>query len=458
MEGDYIMEEKRYLNMGQKVAYGMGDSAWCFISCIISSFMLIYLTDTVGLNAGIVGTLMMVARVFDGVSDVIFGRLMDKTHSKMGKARPWMFYSMFGEAIALVLLFSIPSSLGESAQYVYFFIFYMLANTVFYTSGYIAYSSLMSLITKNSQERVQITAYRTVAGNLSYMILGSISIAGVEALGGGATGWRNLAIIYAVIAIVINSIAVFSNKEIPETEDISSTNVELVERNSLGETLKAVLKCKYFYFVILIMLLMYIFATIFQTAAVYYATYVLGNANMLSTLVIVNYGMTMAGAFLVPLVIKKMNIYKVSIAGMFIALIGRFVTMFGGMGASIGVILLGIGIGTIGTAVLQTTSYTMMASTSDYIWLKNKVRANGIIFSSSSMGIKLGSGIGSALCGILLEVGGYVANAEQQSASAIGMLNFLFLWVPVIVTVITIIILFFMDVDKQVDILKKEQA
>ena len=72
------------------------------------------------------------------------------------------------------------------------------------------------------------------------------------------------------------------------------------------------------------------------------------------------------------------------------------------------------------------------------------------------MGIKVGSGIGSALCGILLEMGGYVANAAQQSQSCINMLNFLFLWFPIIVTGISIVILFFMDVDKQVEKLRKE--
>lgn len=451
------MENKKYLTLWGKIGYGMGDSAWCFISCIISSFMLIYLTDTAGLNAGIVGSLMMAARIFDGISDVIFGRLLDKTHTKMGKARPWMFWSIFGASISLVALFSIPASWGDTAKYVYFFIFYMLANTVFYTSGYIAYSTLMSLITKNSEERVQITAYRTIAGNLSYMILGSISVGAVAALGGGAAGWRNLALIYAVIAIVINSAAVFSSKELPEEETVKTENADQGGEN-LVKVVKAVLKCKYFYFLLAIMALLYAFATIFQTSAVYYATYVLGDTSLLSVLVSVNYGVTMAASFLVPLAIKKMDVYKTSIGGMFIGLAGRVLTLAGGIMSTMGIILLGIAVATIGTAVIQTLSYTMMASASEYVYLKDKVHANGIIFSCSSMGIKVGSGIGSALCGILLEMGGYVANAAQQPQSCINMLNFLFLWFPIIVTGISIVILFFMDVDRQVEKLRGKDA
>ena len=66
---------------------------------LLTSFVLIYLTDTVGLNAGIVGTLMMFSKFADGVTDVFFGTLIDKTHSKMGKARPWMLWSYLGNAV-----------------------------------------------------------------------------------------------------------------------------------------------------------------------------------------------------------------------------------------------------------------------------------------------------------------------------------------------------------------------
>lgn len=89
------MEEKKYLKGWQKVAYGAGDFGSNFMYTFVSSFVLIYLTDTVGLNAGIIGTLMLLSKCLDGVTDVFFGRLIDRTKSRMGKARPWMFWSTF---------------------------------------------------------------------------------------------------------------------------------------------------------------------------------------------------------------------------------------------------------------------------------------------------------------------------------------------------------------------------
>ena len=122
------MEEKKYLKWYNKVGYGSGDLAANCIYGLVTSFVMIYLTDTVGLNSGVIGVLIAVARVFDGISDVIFGNLMDKTHTKMGKARPWMLWTQIGNCICLVLLFSVPMGIGQTAQYAYFFIVYVLLN------------------------------------------------------------------------------------------------------------------------------------------------------------------------------------------------------------------------------------------------------------------------------------------------------------------------------------------
>lgn len=102
------MEEKTYLKWYNKVGYGTGDIAGNVVYAFLSSFVMIYLTNTVGLNSGIVGTLIAVSKLFDGVTDIFFGTMIDHTKSKMGKARPWMFYGFFGCAITLFGVFAIP--------------------------------------------------------------------------------------------------------------------------------------------------------------------------------------------------------------------------------------------------------------------------------------------------------------------------------------------------------------
>lgn len=88
--------EGKNLKWYNKVGYGSGDIAGNVVYALLAAFVMIFLKDTVGLNAGIVGTLIAVSKLFGGISDIFFGAMIDKTHSKMGKARPWMRYGYFG--------------------------------------------------------------------------------------------------------------------------------------------------------------------------------------------------------------------------------------------------------------------------------------------------------------------------------------------------------------------------
>ena len=213
-----IMEQKRYLKMRNIVGYGTGDIAGNVVYAFLSSFVMIYLTNTVGLNAGIVGTLIAVSKLFDGISDVFFGSMIDKTKSKMGKARPWMFWGFFGCAITLFGVFAIPTNIGKTAQYAWFFIAYTLLNAVFYTANNIAYSALTALVTKNSKERVQMGSFRFIFAFTTSLFIQTITVSAVDVLGGGAVGWRNIAIIYCILGVITHTLAVFSVKELTEEE------------------------------------------------------------------------------------------------------------------------------------------------------------------------------------------------------------------------------------------------
>ena len=154
--------EKKYLTFMQKVGYGVGDLGSNYCWTFVSSFVLIYCTNTLGISAGVIGVIMMLSKFLDGISDVIMGRIIDKTKSKMGKARFWYAISAFPVALFTFLLFNIPGSFSENTQYIYIFIVYTLMGVVFYTMSNIAYSSMTALVTKNIKERVQLGSYRFI--------------------------------------------------------------------------------------------------------------------------------------------------------------------------------------------------------------------------------------------------------------------------------------------------------
>ena len=180
------MEPKKYLKWYNKIGYGAGDIAGSGVYNFLAAFVMIYLTNTIGLNPGIIGTLMMLSKLCDGVSDIFFGAMIDKTRTKLGRARPWMLYGFIGCAITLSLIFAVPTSWGQNAQYAYFFITYTLLNAVFYTANNVAYGTLTALITKNGNERVQMGSIRFMFSYGTGMVVQAVTVGAVTFFGGGA--------------------------------------------------------------------------------------------------------------------------------------------------------------------------------------------------------------------------------------------------------------------------------
>ena len=441
------MEEKKYLKWYNKVGYGSGDLAANCIYGLLTSFVMIYLTDTVGLNAGVIGTLIMFSKFADGITDVFFGNLIDKTKSKMGKARPWMLYSEIGNCVLLVAIFAVPASLGKTAQYAYFFIAYTLLNAVFYTANNIAYASLTYLITKNGNERVQVGSIRFMFSLVTNITVLSITVNLVTKFGGGAKGWRTVAILYAVIALIVNAISVFSVKEIPQEEE-ETESVSSEEKVSFVESLKLLLANKYFLLIAAFYIMMYV-QTGISSIGIYYMTYVIGNPAMLGTFSMAMMLPMVVGLVFTPMLVKKFKgMYKVNLCGYGLAIVFRIGFIIGGYMLNIPMMLICSALGGLCTSPVTGDINALISAASDYTVRTKGKHIEGAMFSCSSLGIKVGGGIGSALSGLLLAAGGYVANAAQQSASCINMLNFMYLWFPLISVVVITIIMYFLKVEK----------
>ena len=441
------MEEKKYLKWYHKVGYGSGDIAGNCVYALLTAFMMIYLTDTVGLNMGIVSTLIAVSKIFDGVSDFFFGRMIDKTKTKMGKARPWMLWPYIGCSVCLVACFAIPMSWGDTAQYVFFFIAYTLLNAVFFTANNIAYASLTALITKNTNERVQLGSFRFVFAFATKIFIEAITIFAVTWLGGGAMGWRAIAIIYAIIGLVVNTISVFSVKELPEADE--GMEEERTEEHKLTfvQAFKLLLKNKYYVVICLTYILTQLYASVIGMGT-YYAKYILGDETLFSDLSLsINITMVVALVAL-PFVIKKMRgMYKLNMIGYLIAAAGRVGVMLAGYMGSIPLMLVFTAISTLGIAPLQGDMNALIASCSEYTTLTTGHRIDGMMFSCSSLGIKIGGAFGTALCGWLLDATGFVENTTQNAATT-GMLYFLYLWAPIIICVAVFFLISLLRVEK----------
>jgi len=442
------MQEKRYLKWYHKVGYGAGDIAGNCVYALLTAFMMIYLTDTVGLSMGIVSSLIAVSKIFDGVSDFFFGRMIDKTHSKMGKARPWMLWPYIGCSVTLVACFAIPTNWGVTAQYIFFFISYTLLNAVFFTANNIAYASLTALITKNTNERVQLGSFRFIFAFGTKIIIEAVTIRAVVWLGGGDFGWRTIAIIYAILGLVVNTISVFSVKELPEADE--EVELERAEEHKLTfiKSFKLLLNNKYFVIICITYIITQIYASVIGMGT-YYAKYILGNEVLFSDISLaINITMVIALVAL-PIVIQKMGgMYKLNIIGYLVAIVGRVGVMVAGYMGSFSLMLIFAAIATLGIAPLQGDINALIASCSEHTTLTTGHRLDGMMFSCSSLGIKIGGAFGTAICGWLLDATGYVENATIQNTETIGMLKFLYLWAPIILCSIVLFLICFLKVEK----------
>lgn len=439
------MGEKRYLKWYNKLGYGLGDLAGNMVYAFLSSFVMLYLTNTVGLNPGIIGTLIMVSKLFDGVSDIFFGTMIDKTKSKLGKARPWMLYAYIGCAVTLVANFAIPASLGRTAQYAWFFIAYTMLNAVFFTANNIAYASLVTFCTRNSKERVEMGSFRFIFAFSTSLIIQSVTVQFVRALGNGASAWKTVAIIYAVIGLIVNTISVFSIKELPEEELAKDKDQE--EKYSLIEAAKLLVSNKYYLMICGTYVCQQIY-TAMLNMGIYYMIYILKNEDLYSVFSwAINIPVIIAMCITPMLVERMKGLYRMNLAGYILGTAGRVGVIIAGYMGSVPLMIAFTAVAALGMAPWQGDMGAVVASCSEYTWLTKGKHIDGTMYSCTSFGTKIGGGIGVALCGWLLDISGFVKTSAVQPTSCINMLHVMYLWIPMLLSLCITFIMSRMNVE-----------
>lgn len=439
------MGEKRYLKWYNKLGYGSGDLAGNMVYAFLSSFVMLYLTNTVGLNPGIIGTLIMVSKLFDGVSDIFFGTMIDKTKSKLGKARPWMLYAYIGCAVTLVANFAIPASLGRTAQYTWFFIAYTMLNAVFFTANNIAYASLVTFCTRNSKERVEMGSFRFIFAFSTSLIIQSVTVQFVRALGNGASAWKTVAIIYAVIGLIVNTISVFSIKELPEEELAKDKDQE--EKYSLIEAAKLLVSNKYYLMICGTYVCQQIY-TAMLNMGIYYMIYILKNEDLYSVFSwAINIPVIIAMCITPMLVERMKGLYRMNLAGYILGTAGRVGVIIAGYMGSVPLMIAFTAVAALGMAPWQGDMGAVVASCSEYTWLTKGKHIDGTMYSCTSFGTKIGGGIGVALCGWLLDISGFVKTSAVQPTSCINMLHVMYLWIPMLLSLCITFIMSRMNVE-----------
>ncbi len=454
------------LGWNERLGFGAGRLGCQMINAILGSFLTIYFTNVAFLDAGIIATIMAVSKVFDGVSDLVVGNIVDHTKSKMGKGRVWLFRMCIPFAISTVLLMFVPQSWPSAVKYIYVFLMYNIVNSVFMTFMFVPYFSMISLISRNGYER-------GLLGNVSeiFSTIGSIVINStfITLLGKFSSDAENIytqraftmtTIVIGIVVVLLVFICVLCTKERvtdgePQEADVNAD----VPQVKTMDAIKALFTNRYWLIMVLDMFVVFFVVIMFSVGAVYYCQYVfadMGNFAWMSNSVSVA---QMAVMFVTPIFMKKYGKRAIYTLGMLICSIGFIGFAF--FGNSVPAMmacnaLKGAGIGMAGGMALG-----LLADTITYGKMKSGIDAVGLGNAAASAAQKLGMGLGTAVFGWVLSMSGFDATLDTQGIaqpdSVLTAINMMYTWVPLILCfVVFLVMLLFFDLEKKMAQMKAE--
>lgn len=427
----------------EKIAYGMGDTACNVVFAITSSLIVYFYTNVIGMSAALVGTILLVSRVFDGISDLLIAQIVDKVNSPKGKARAWILWMAAPYGIASVLMFCVPPHSSTMVQAIYVFITYNLCTTGVYTALNLPYSNLAPMMTRNDDDLAKLNLFRMAMSPIGNLIVTALTLPFINMLGGGQQAWITVCAIYSIVAFFM---LLFCYKGCQER--FHTDAAKEAEAMPFAQRLKATLKNKYFIVLTLTMIAVALYQNVNGTVATYYAQYMLGNVEVMGVMQsFENIPKIIAIICLAPF-IKKFGKRNLVLAGAILTMVAQLTLL--AVPANPAFVAAVAAIRGIGKAPLFGCVFTMMADVVNYGHWKTGVRVQALIFSAATVGQKFGGGITGAIIGQLMDKSGFTGLA-QEIPSAVAMVENLYIWGTVFAWAIIIALMLAYKLEKNYD-------
>lgn len=446
------MEVKNEKVKKQKVKVG-AKRMLCWQSSSLSSgcnmlalgFIAIYCTDTLGMPAALVGTLLMASKIFDGVTDLIAGYIVDNTKSRWGRGRPYEL-CLIGAWFCTVLLYSCPPQFSLAAKAIWLFVMYALVNSVFQT--FLKASSTVYMVRAFDREEhyVALSSYGGIITMFGAVILNVTFPILMGTLATSAAGWRTLILIYAVPLTALGMLRFFFIKE------TNMVDVESESKVRLKEMLLVLKNNRYIYAVALMT-----FAMNFVTnlgIQVYYFTYIVDNIAIMSVLAFTQI-LALPFVFIFPAFIRKFSTKQLMVTGLLLMAFANAINFI----AYDNVLLLVIaailqGVGSIAPSMMVTL---LIIECAEYNEWKGMPRLEGTLSCVNGFASKVGAGIGTGVTGVLLGMSGYISAAgSTQPDSALLTIRLLFSMVPMGLYLLVALSMKFYKLNKMMPQIRKE--
>ena len=394
-----------------RIGYGMGDLGCNLVFSTMASYLMVFYTDVFGIAAAAAGTMMLVTKFIDAMTDTMMGIIVDHTHTRWGQGRPYFLIGAIPFAIFTFLTFYIPD-FDATGKLIWAYVTYCLLCTA-YTVVNIPLNTIVPRLTSDIHERDILVSTRMICAMIGTAIVMSITAPLVDFFGAGdeAQGYLVTMTLYGIVAMFIFFFTFSSTKEVvPPTVNNAHMSLKDSFKGLTGQAW-ILFFLNLFYFSLYV---------VRNTTVIYYFKY---NLPSLETR------------------FKKRSLMFFSVA-LYIA--GDLLIYFGQ--SSIFCLLAGLVITGLGIYGIFGVTFAMQPDVIDYSEYKKNRSVAGLIAAFQGFFVKGGMGLTSFVVGLFLNMGGYVPNAVQ-SASALSAIEDCFIWIPIVLCAIIAALIYFYKLD-----------
>lgn len=416
-----------------------------------------FYTDKVGIAASLVGVLLLVAKIFDGFTDVIVGHLLDKSKlSDDKKYTTWIGRLIIPAGVATVLMFTVPISLGQGVAGLYALLTNILLTAVIVTAISTPYAALQVVRTKSQEERGIMGTFRSMGGYFAGMVITIAIIPVTNLLGGDQAAWIKFGVMAGAFVILFLSICYFSTRKAKwSDETVESEHIQL-DKKSLRINMGRLFRNKYWVIVLITNLFI---ATIFQlnaTSGVYYARWIFGNDNLVAILGGIGLIPTIIGFILVGPMLKRFGVMKTLRISALLGIVALIIRLFSQSSFSLFIVTSALStLATIPIMSLMGVLNAMAIDFNDYLYHDKIVALSS---GAISFGNKVGSGLAAMFLTGLLALANYDPTMEAVTTPVRHAIYMFTNYVPLIAFAAILFLFIKFDLEKRLPKIREEIA
>ncbi|MCP4757254.1 MAG: MFS transporter [Proteobacteria bacterium] len=395
-----------------KLGYGICDLGGNLFFTVIAFLLLNYLTDTVGIAAGLAGAVIMVGKIWDAVTDPVVGFLSDRTKSRWGRRRPYILFGSFPLFLAMILMFTNPVLSSQTQLFVWGVFVYCLLNTA-YTLVNIPYNALTPELTRDFHERSSVNGYR-----FGFAVIGTLMGAGaalplVGSFAGKNLGYSVMGSIFGLVMMITALITFFSVKE-PKPQ-----NTEI--RSGFLQTYLKVFRNGPYLLILATYALHITALTIVSGIAIYYFKYIHHDESKTTAAMLILLVTAMCFIPLSVILARKIGKKYVYGIGLFVFSASTMVLFFLGHTQPIGFSLAMMFFAGTGMGFTYAMPYAMVPDAVEYDYLLTGERTEGAFYGIWTFGTKIGQAVALGITGAVLSLTGYVPDVAQTETAQLGI-------------------------------------